>query len=275
MKINKFQIIRKIAVINVLRIIAIKYFGLVSKSSHIAYNETVFPDLDVDEELREIKKKGYAVGISLSKEQLKEVLAFCKENETCIDRDRSDRRQISMVDESQPEKGTVFSYTNTYKKCEAIRKIAHDPKVLEIAEKYLGCSPKFLGSQIWWSYPHLDDAGNKSQTPLYGYHYDIDDLKFLKIFFYLNDVDEDRGPHVIIGNTHKKKNYFEIKNRRLSNSVAIEKYGNQIEVIEGKAGEGFFEDTFCYHKGTHPNKRRLLLQFEFAINDFGHQNDDN
>ena len=148
-------------------------------------------------------------------------------------------------------------------------------KTSSIAEKYLGCAPQFVGSQIWWSYPHLDATGKQTKTPLYGFHYDIDDLKFLKIFFYLNDVDEDRGPHVIIGNTHKKKNYFEIKNRRLTDAVAVEKYGDQIKVIEGKAGEGFFEDTFCYHKGTHPNKRRLLLQFEFAINDFGHQNDDN
>jgi hypothetical protein len=273
MEINKFQIIRKIAVVNVLRTIAIKYFGLVSRSPHKAYKESVFPDLDVDKELKEIKKKGYSLGISLSKEQLKEVLAFCEENETCIDRDRNDRLKISMIDDSQPVKGTVFSYTNSYKKCEAIRKIAHDPKVLAVAEQYLGCAPKFLGSQIWWSYPHLDETGNPKQTQLYGFHYDIDDLKFLKIFFYLNDVDKDRGPHVIIENTHQKKSYFEIRNRRLSDAVAQEKYGNQIAVIEGKAGEGFFEDTFCYHKGTQPNKRRLLLQFEFAINDFGHQND--
>ena len=275
MTINKFHIIRKIAIVNFLRPIAIKYYSLTSKSSHKPYKTSVFPNLDVAKELKEIKKNGYSIGIALSSDQLDEVLAFCEENEVCVDRDRTDRIKIPMKDESQPLKGTVFSYTNTYHRCEAIRKIAHDPKVLEIAKAYLGCDPKFLGSQIWWSYPHLDESGNKTKTPLYGYHYDIDDLKFLKIFFYLNDVDEDRGPHVIIGGTHKKKNYFEMRNRRLSDESAEEKYEDQIKVITGKAGEGFFEDTFCYHKGTHPNKRRLLLQFEFAINDFGHQNDDN
>jgi hypothetical protein len=275
MEINKFQIIRKIAVINGLRNLAIKYCSIVTKSNHKAYKESVFPDLEVEKELIEIKDKGYSIGIALSKEQLEEVLAFCETNEACIDRDRNDRIKVSMTDDTQPAKGTVFSFTNTYKSCEAVRKIAHDPKVLAIAEKYLGCAPQFLGSQIWWSYPHLDESGKQTQTPLYGFHYDIDDLKFLKIFFYLNDVDEDRGPHVIIENTHQKKNYFEIRNRRLSDAVAKEKYGDQIKVIKGKAGEGFFEDTFCYHKGTHPNKRRLLLQFEYAINDFGHQNDDN
>ena len=59
----------------------------------------------------------------------------------------------------------------------------------------------------------------------------------------------------------------------MSEKDAQEKYKDQINVITGKAGDGFFEDTFSYHKGTHPNKRRLLLQFEYAINDFGNQND--
>ena len=275
MTISKFQIIRKIAQINVLRAIAIKFYGLFSKSNHKPYEKTVFSDLEIDDTLREINAQGYSLGIKLSSELLTEVLAFCENNETCVDRDRDDRLKISMSDETQPAKGTVFSYTNTYRSCEAVRKIAHDPKILKIAKDYLGCTPKFIGSQIWWSYPHLDEQRNKIKTHLYGYHYDIDDLKFLKVFFYLNDVDEDGGPHVIIGNTHKKKNYFEIRNRRLSDEVADEKYSDNIKEITGKAGDGFFEDTFCYHKGTHPSKRRLLLQFEYAINDFGNQNDDN
>jgi hypothetical protein len=275
MAISKFQIIRKITKINVLRAIAIKYYSLFTKSNHLPYEQSVFSELEVDNTLREINAQGYSLGITLSPELLKEVLMFCEKNETCVDRNRDEKLKISMDDEAQPEKGTAFSYTNTYKNCEAVRKIAHDPKILKIAKDYLGCPPKFIGSQIWWSYPHLNTDGEKTKTHLYGYHYDIDDLKFLKVFFYLNDVDEERGPHVIIGNTHKKKNYFEIKNRRLSDEIAVEKYSNNIKVITGKAGEGFFEDTFCYHKGTHPDKRRLLLQFEYAINDFGNQNDDN
>ena len=33
----------------------------------------------------------------------------------------------------------------------------------------------------------------------------------------------------------------------------------------GKAGEGFFEDTFSYHKGTTPHKPRLIFQVEYSI----------
>ncbi|PCJ23213.1 MAG: hypothetical protein COA97_12100 [Flavobacteriales bacterium] len=275
MEINKFQIIRKIAKINLLRKIAINYYGIFAKSDHKLNDKTVFSELEIDRSLQEINEKGYSLGIQLSSDLLTEILDFCEINEVCINRNKDNKTLISMVDETPPAIGTVFSYTNTYKNCEAVRNIAHDPKIYEIVKNYLGCPPKFVGSQIWWSYPQLNEKGEKIKTHLYGYHYDIDDLKFLKIFFYLNDVDEDRGPHVIIGNTHKKKNYFEIRNRRLTDEVANDKYAKQIKVITGKAGSGFFEDTFCYHKGTHPNKRRLLLQFEFAINDFGHQNDDN
>jgi len=84
----------------------------------------------------------------------------------------------------------------------------------------------------------------------------------------------ERGPHVIIGETHKSKNLFEIKNRRISDDVAEQRYRNKVNIITGKAGTGFFEDTFCYHKGMHPNKRRLLLQFEYAVNDFGNHDNE-
>ena len=38
----------------------------------------------------------------------------------------------------------------------------------------------------------------------FGYHYDIDGFKFVKIFFYLTEVNENDGPHVFIKNTGKK-----------------------------------------------------------------------
>jgi hypothetical protein len=39
-------------------------------------------------------------------------------------------------------------------------------------------------------------------------------------------------------------------------------------VITGERGTGFFEDTLCYHKGTNPGKRRLILQIEYGLNRF-------
>ena len=51
----------------------------------------------------------------------------------------------------------------------------------------------------------------------YGFHYDVDDFKFLKLFFYLNDVDENCGPHVYVKN-NGKKNFKEYINRRVDDN---------------------------------------------------------
>ena len=49
---------------------------------------------------------------------------------------------------------------------------------------------------------------------------------------------------------------------------------DQLLVIEGSAGSGFVEDTTCVHKGTTPTGNpRLLLQFEFALFDYGVMHD--
>jgi hypothetical protein len=115
---------------------------------------------------------------------------------------------------------------------------------------------------MWWSFPPEDDNYNS----LYGFHYDIDALKFLKLFIYITDVDEDSGPHVIISKTHLKKSFFEKINRRLKDDQ-VEKLFNkdQINVMTADKGCGFFEDTFAYHKGTTPKKPRLILQMEYSL----------
>lgn len=268
MAINKFYIIRALTKVKITRSIVLFLSKLFSKSNIIVNSETIFPELDENRINQEMNNKGYALGIQLPEPFLQDILDFCGSNKAYVDDDKSNKILVPLTDESNPSTGTVYRFTKAYKNCETINKIAHDPKVIAIAEKYLGVKPKFLGSQMWWSYPKLDEQGNKLNTDLYGFHYDIDDIKFIKLFFYLNDVDLDRGPHVIIGNTHKRKSLFEIRNRRISDQIAESNYKEKIKVITGPSGTGFFEDTFCYHKGTHPDKRRLILQFEYAVNDF-------
>ena len=118
-----------------------------------------------------------------------------------------------------------------------------------------------LNSQIWYTFPQESKAKHHN----FGFHYDIDDYRFLKFFFYLDDVDENTGPHVIIESSHKESSIFKFFNRRISDEVAESKYKNKIKVMLGKPGQGFAEDTFCYHKGTYPLKRRLILQVQFGI----------
>lgn len=63
--------------------------------------------------------------------------------------------------------------------------------------------------------------------------------------------------------------------RRRSDQGIVEDYGAENVVpICGPAGFGFVEDTFCFHKATPPTRRdRLMLQIQFALNDYENNND--
>ena len=144
---------------------------------------------------------------------------------------------------------------------EYVNSIVEDQFLLEIATKYLKTTPILLNSQIWYSFPGLEKKSHHN----FGFHYDIDDYRFLKFFFYLDNVGDENGPHVIIESTHLEGSLFKFFNRRISDAVAHHRYGDKVVVMKGKAGQGFAEDTFCYHKGCYPKKRRLIFQVQFGI----------
>ncbi|AIQ95314.1 hypothetical protein [Prochlorococcus sp. MIT 0604] len=144
-----------------------------------------------------------------------------------------------------------------------VEEIIFDEQILEIAKAYLGVEPKIENCVIWISLPTDKDTSGEN---LYGYHYDIDDYKFLKLFVYLNDVDENSGPHSYIKKSLNDKSIYKSIRRRLSYKNVHKRYPNKEEVLTGKKGTGFFEDTYGYHKGTLPKKYRVILQCQYTIN---------
>lgn len=108
------------------------------------------------------------------------------------------------------------------------------------------------------------------------FHFDMDDYKFLKFFFYLTDVDAEAGPHVYVRGTHRGKRLGHLfPMRRLANDEVKRSYGSErILSLEDKAGGAFIEDTFGLHKGQPPtHKDRLVLQLGFACRYYGFGND--
>ncbi len=229
---------------------------------------SVFPDLRVSDIVQTIEQKGFAGGIRLPDACLSGILDFCSKANFRSDRNPNNPVQIDVSDEANPRSDLCYRCANAHRQCETIDWIAHDLAVVEVARRYLRSEPVLLGSSVWWSYSYLASDGTMPYVADYGFHYDIDDYKFLKLFFYLNDVDEGRGPHVIIEGTHSRKDFFEKAHRRLRDEQAVARYPGRIRVMTGEKGTGFFEDTFCYHKGTNPRKRRLILQIEYGLTKF-------
>ena len=130
----------------------------------------------------------------------------------------------------------------------------------EVVQDYLGGKAFLKRAHVYHSLP-TPDAG----VHQYGWHYDIDDYKFVKLFVYLSDVDETCGPHQIFDSSAPSR-WFRLWNRRVSHEKLINRFGAEaVTTMLGRRGTTFFEDTFLYHRGTNPLRKRCILQYEFGV----------
>ncbi|MGF6591393.1 phytanoyl-CoA dioxygenase family protein [Pseudomonas sp. B21-012] len=143
-------------------------------------------------------------------------------------------------------------------------KWANDSRVLAIVENWLGAKPTLSNLSVWWSYP-----GHDTPQEAECFHRDVDDLRFIKLFIYLSDVDEGAGPHVFVPGSHKHDGFNKI--RRYSDSEVIEAFGQDgIKYFTGEQGSAFLENTFGLHKGQLPtHKPRLLFQAQYSLHPIG------
>ena len=146
-----------------------------------------------------------------------------------------------------------------------------DPVLINIAGEYLGAEPIFDFIAMWWS----TDSKNKNEDAAQEYHFDLDRPKWIKIFIYLTDVNNDNGPHCYISGSHKIGNKpQEILDKgyvRISDKELLKFYNkNDFKEVTGPAGTITFGDTLCWHKGK-PFIRgeRLILQLEYTSSLFG------
>ena len=121
---------------------------------------------------------------------------------------------------------------------------------------------------MWWSTAFSNEPSSEAAQL---YHFDMDHVKFLKIFVYLTDVDEDQGPHVVVRNTRRRKPGVLLDDRRYSDEEILAHYSaDRIVSIAGPAGTMFAEDTSGLHKARLVKRgHRLLLQLMYATSGFG------
>ena len=155
--------------------------------------------------------------------------------------------------------------------------ILNSPLLLKIAKSYLGPSIKSVGTILWWTHPaNVSEEERIKQAHFF--HRDVDDYKFLKIFFYLTDMNSSDGAHVFVKGTHKPgfKEFFEegLRVKRYTDEQINVRFPNKSHVVLGKSGDGFAEDTLGFHKANSPIKNpRLAFEVVYAINDYNLMND--
>jgi hypothetical protein len=240
---------------------------------------SLFVNINPSEIVKYLRKDGFAPGIELSQQNVDSILNFIKQVDCFPDHDvvRDLKTDVSLsVDDFHQNKPSRSRYDNAFQECPTIQAIIHDSKLLKIATDYLQATPIYMGARLWWS--HKESSPYDTKRAGQAFHYDIDDYRALRFFFYLTDVDKSCGPHVIIkgSHTHKRLRDKFAYTRFRDDRYLTDFYGkNNVIYLLGKAGFGFAEDPKVFHKGTVPESRdRLILLIRYSINDFGYRNND-
>lgn len=236
-------------------------------------------DLDQNQVTESLKQDGFYVGIDLPCNILEELLDFAYTAECYGDQEHHCGFTIHQKSEAEKKSKRTFNsahYYNTSLLCPTINKLGKDPVLLGIARNYLGTEPIFTGSRLWWLFA-VDEALHDPNQTISFFHYDLDDYSTLRFFFYLTDVDSFSAPHVCVKTSHRRRKLAHTLSpvKRRSDREIINFYGKEnIISICGKAGFGFAEDLFCFHKAARPiSNDRLMLQIQFAMIDYGNHTD--
>lgn len=148
-----------------------------------------------------------------------------------------------------------------------VQDLIADPSFLHVAQLYLGCEPVQDLVAMWWSAPGEGPSSAAAQQ----FHFDLDRLRFVKLFIYLTDVDDRGGPHEFVAGSHEGLPRRFRADRRFTDAEVLEYFGQgKIATIGGERGTMFFADTVGLHRGSPVlSGHRLMFQLQWASSVFG------
>jgi hypothetical protein len=237
---------------------------------------TVFGGVDPDRVIADLERDGLSREIRLPAEIVETVRGFASATPCYAGLDRGLSFHPDEHAEAERRLGRailVGHYLERVEDCEAIGALGRDPTLHRIAAGYLGtASPFLIATRLWWSFPTRKareiDLHQASQER---FHFDLDDWRQLKFFFYLTDVDAEAGPHVYVRGSHRRHalpHQFTPFVGKSAEAVTRHYGRDRITTLTGPAGSGFAEDPFGFHTGTLALRRsRLMLELSFGITD--------
>ena len=227
-------------------------------------------ELPVQEIVRRISADGIADGLRLSEDSVAQVMSFAARAPCYGNAERHrplDRGPFGCL---IPADAVVGDYLDGIADCDVIRRLWREPRMLVIAGASLGIRPLPLRSRLWWSFR----AGRATAEMLAEhsqdcFHFDLDNWRAVKFFFYMTDVGRENGPHIYVRKSHRNRSMRDqlspFKSRSSDRITA--KYGrDNMVVMQGPAGTGFVEDPYGFHTGTAVRgASRLILEIEYGV----------
>ena len=241
----------------------------VSKQIEALNNHYFGFDLDNQMVLINLKKEGFYEGLRLNNNVLNDLINLSNKSELVSYRGKKKFTSIEEANNFNKKNDKPCCLLNLTNPdlTKLADKISRDKILLDLVGSYIGNVNK-IDTKIQWSLVcEASDEWREADNQTVTFHYDVHDLNFVYIFFYLTECDRNSGAHQLIRRSHLNKKFF----KHLIGSVKqeekkLEQYYNKNDFIfvEGSAGYGFIEDTSCYHRALKPiNKPRLCLQFRY------------
>ena len=160
----------------------------------------------------------------------------------------------------------LFPWDQEHNANSALLRLALDPNLLKAVSLYLGLWPRLDGISAWLNLP---TGGDPMESQLW--HRDPEDIKIVKAFIYLNDVDENCGPFCYIPGTHpfgelaaivpEHKHPTRVLDHEMQTVFPI----NSWLTCTGPARTMILADTVGYHRGGKPTRgNRILITFTYT-----------
>jgi len=181
-------------------------------------------------------------------------------------------RRTALFDAHAPL-GVRYDYeTNALLDNAEVQALLADRSLLSVAQEYLGSRPVADVLSMWW---HTNYHAQPDSQAAQLFHFDMDRIRWLKVFVYLTDVGPDNGPHTFIKGTHRsggipgeflRRGYARLRDEEVLRYYPTER---RMEFCAPR-GSIILEDTRGLHKGANVRGApRLVLQLQFSNSLFG------
>lgn len=244
-----------------------------------AHADSVFDGVDPETLVTELRTRSHVGGLQLPSGVTDAVRQF-GESAECVSGlgygGRGRRIEYSHRDwrEAERELGQplpVGFIEDPATRCEAVARVAGDPLLATIAERYFGYPPNSFTSRLYWSFARDDlrDETRADRGQNVFFHYDLHRFhwNYLYFHFYITPVDATAGPTVVVPGSHGGKPLrMLLRSANIPAEDIRAHYGpdNAVTLL-GPAGSGFVMDGYCIHRATAPTAGdRLVLQVRVA-----------
>jgi hypothetical protein len=224
---------------------------------------------DINDHLRD---KGYAIGIQLTSDSVKSLISMIQRASFVPSRGSfSPGQNLESIERYNLEHArdpVVLANIKSQEIDQILAKIATDATLLHLVRSQLSGGIKRIERYLQISFVNdASDLYRESQGQTVMFHFDVHDLDFVYVFFYLEDVDADSGAHELVEGSHISKSLALLySSARKPTNLIVQNYPKELfKIICGPAGYGFIEDTSCFHRARPPvSKPRIALQIRYS-----------